>query len=112
MNSDLQTIQRCAELANQLIHELHQRDPSNETFTQVGLLDGVDTVIDYLNHNESPLALEHLLYMIHESDIRFDTVQVAILHRLARDFGIRNHYERRNLAKQGMLSSAFNIPDK
>lgn len=105
-------IRACAAVAHSQIHELHKRDPRNETFTQVGLLDGRDTVNDYLSHNELGIALEHLLYMIHESDITFDMARVAFLHDIAQSFGIRNHYARDNLAKLGTLSNAFNIPEE
>lgn len=104
-------IEQCAEIAHRQIYELHQRDPNNETFMQVGLLDGRDTIVDYLSHNEFGIALEHLLYMIHESDITFDIARVVLLHDIARSLGIRNHYTRDNLTKLGTLSQAFNIPE-
>jgi hypothetical protein len=104
-------IQQCAELAHRKIHELHQTQPDNETFSQVGLLDGRDTVFDYLSHNEVGVALEHLLYMIHESDIAFDLQQVIRLHEIAKHFHIRNHYTRDNLAKLGVLHRTFNVPE-
>lgn len=105
-------IQHCAELAHRKIHELHQLDPDNETFSQVGLLDGRDTVFDHLSHDELGVALEHLLYMIHESDIPFDMHQVTRLHEIAKQFQIRNHYTRDNLATLGVLGNAYNVPDK
>ena len=112
MNLDqiVRQIQESAETAHRRIHELHQRDPCNNTFTQGGLLDGRETIVDYLSHNEVGIALEHLLYMIHESDITFDLQRVTHLHDIARQLGIQNHYTRDNLVKLGMLSSAFNIP--
>jgi hypothetical protein len=103
-------IQRCTELAHRQIHELHHMDPNNKMFSQVGLLDGRDTVFNYLSHNELGVALEHLLYMIHESDIAFDMKQVIRLHKIAELFHVRNHYTRENLAKLGTLDSAFNVP--
>jgi hypothetical protein len=103
-------IRQCAAMAQRLIRELHERDPENETFSQVGLLDGEETIIDYLSHNEWGIAFEHLLYMIHESDIGFDMGRVERLHRIAEHFRIKNHYTRSNLSKLGTLSTAFNIP--
>ena len=112
LDEAVRDVQRCAEIAHRLIHELHQVDPANETFSQVGLLDGRDTVFDYLSHNELGVALDHLLYMIHESDIVFDMHDVARLHDIAQQFEIRNHYTRENLATRGVLENAYNVPDK
>lgn len=36
---------------------------------QLGLRDGKSIVEDFLNHNEPGLALEHLVYMIEETDM-------------------------------------------
>lgn len=104
-------LRQCAEMTHCLIHELHKTDPDNETFTQVGLLDGRDIVVDYLSQNEIGTALEHLLYMIHESDIAFDADQVTCLHELAAELGVCNHYTRANLLKLGVLANTFNVPD-
>lgn len=112
LDEAVRDMQRCAEIAHRLIHELHQRDPENETFSQVGLLDGRDTVFDYLSHNELNVALEHLLYMIHESDIVFDMHSVTRLHEIAKQFKICNHYTRENLATLGVLENAYNVPGK
>jgi hypothetical protein len=103
-------IVECTSEAQRLINELHERDPKNETFSQVGLLDGADTVAEYLSHNEIAIALEHLLYMIHESDIRFDARSVVSLHSLAERLNIKNHYTASNLRALG-VTSAHNIPD-
>lgn len=50
---------------------------------QAGLRDGIAIVEDYLSHGEAGVALEHLLYMINESQLalsaqsRTDVAQVA-----------------------------------
>lgn len=109
-DESIREIRRCAELAHRQIHELHHMDPDNKTFSQVGLLDGRDTVFDYLSHNELGLALEHLLYMIHESDIAFDMQQVIRLHDIAELLQVHNHYTRDNLTRLGTLGTTFNVP--
>ncbi|GAB5515426.1 MAG: hypothetical protein Rhob2KO_31510 [Rhodopirellula baltica] len=102
-------IDTCTSEVQILIRELHGRDPNNETFSQVGILNGSDTVADYLTHNELGVALDHLLYMIHESDIRYDLERVKELHALAIQLKVRNHYTAENLRKLG-VSNAHNVP--
>jgi hypothetical protein len=81
-----------AKLARQLIIELYKDDPTHETFEQVGLLDGAEEVRDYLEHNEIGLAVEHLLYMVHEADIQFPRDRMLRLHQLAERMGLENSY--------------------
>lgn len=106
----IRTIGECAETAQRQIRELYKRDPDNATFTQAGLLNGQDLVEELLSHSEWGIAVEHLLYMIHESDIAFEMTRVVHLHAIAEQFGIDNHYTRSNLTTLGKLSDAFNIP--
>lgn len=112
MNTDdmRRLILESASEAQALLHELHALDPDNDTFTQVGLLDGSKTVSGYLDHNEFGVALDHVLYMIHESDIRYDADRVRKLHDLADTLNINNHYTSANLRRLG-VTNAFNVPD-
>lgn len=91
-NSAVKCILGAADNAQRLIVELHQLDPGRETFEQVGFLNGREIIKDYIDHNEWGLALEHLLYMIHESDISFPVDVLVELHELARQNGIPNKY--------------------
>ncbi len=43
--------------------------PTGSVLDQIGLKDGKEIVLDYLNHREIGLALEHLMYMIKETDL-------------------------------------------
>lgn len=86
------------ELAHQLIHALRARDPTHSTFSQVGLLDGRDVVLDYIRHGELGCALHHLLYMVHESAIDFPRVRVLALHQLAEELGEPSGYSRKKVA--------------
>ncbi|MCC9601134.1 hypothetical protein LOC67_11310 [Stieleria sp. JC731] len=103
------TIRTSTDEVQALILELHEQDPDNETFSQVGILNGSETVAEYLKHNELGVALDHLLYMIHESDIRYDIERVKQLHALAVQLNIRNHYTAENLRTLG-VSNAHNVP--
>ncbi len=105
----IQLIRDSSDCAQQLIDDLHDRDPRNDTFAQVGLLDGLQIISDFLSHNEMGLALEHLLYMIHESDIKFEQERVVRLHSLAAQLNIDNHYTRQNLEQLG-VTNAYNVP--
>ena len=84
----------CAETASKLIHELHQRDPDHSTFDQVGLLDGLDSVIDSLQNGYEDLAVETLLYMIHEAAIDFPVDRVRQIHEIAELIGADNWYTK------------------
>jgi hypothetical protein len=43
--------------------------PTGSTLDQNGLSDGGDVVLDYLANGEPGLALEHLIYMVHEPEL-------------------------------------------
>jgi hypothetical protein len=43
--------------------------PAGSALDQAGLRDGREIVVDFLLHGEAGLALEHLVYMIHETGI-------------------------------------------
>ena len=87
-----QTIIDAANVAHELVNELWQQEPQHETFEQSGLLDGRATVLDFLRHGEWGQALEHLLYMIHESAIDFPSGTVGELHQLAEKYDVPNSY--------------------
>jgi hypothetical protein len=82
-------------LAHSLITELYASNPNDETFDQLGILDGHSIVASYLEHDEWGLAIEHVLYMVHESNIDFPDAEVKALHALAERVGIRNSYRSR-----------------
>ena len=79
-------------LAHSLITELHAADPNDETFDQLGILDGHSQVVDFLEHDEWGLAIEHVLYMVHESNIDFPDHELKALHALAERLGVRHSY--------------------
>ena len=71
---------------------MHVSETSNAVFEQVGLLNGKELVLEFLNNSELGLAIEHLLYMVHESGISFSVDKLDSLHTLARKLGINNVY--------------------
>ena len=86
-------IRRLSLIAQSLITDLHSTHPSDDTFDQLGILDGHSTVADFLDHNEWGLALEHVLYMVHESNIDFPSEDLSVLNSLAEKLGVRNCYD-------------------
>lgn len=50
---------------------------------QLGLKDGKEIIIDYLDHNEFGLALEHLVYMIEETEISLPQSTVANIREVS-----------------------------
>jgi hypothetical protein len=105
-------IQEAVEIAHNLINELYQLNPKNSTFEQVGLVDGKDIVLDYIELYDYSCALEHLLYMIHESDIKFPRDIMLNLHKTAKNWNLVNYYCKENqinLSKDE-LSMIYNAP--
>lgn len=107
-------IRSWAQCAQALILELHSKSPNHSTFSQVGILNGIDTVEDFLKYGEDGCAVHHLLYMIHESDIKYPAEDVLELHALAEKLGERNFYTRENqeTLPEEYRCKAYNIPEK
>jgi hypothetical protein len=97
MKRPIEEITSAAAIAQQLILELHDTDPENKTFEQVGLLDGQNIIEDFIDNGEWGCALDHLLYMVHESTILFPRGTMLRLHEIARSYGIQNYYSKENL---------------
>jgi hypothetical protein len=49
-------------------------------------------VEEYIDQGEYGLAIEHLIYMVYESDICYPTEMVEELHRLTSKYNIKNPY--------------------
>jgi len=91
-NPNIEKLLEATDKAQGLINDLHQADPANATFEQTGILDGREIIQDYVEHNEWGVAFEHLLYMIHESEIAFPSEELDELHAIASRNGIENPY--------------------
>lgn len=75
-----------------LIRQLYDKDPKNETFTQEGMLNGSIIVQEYLDVGEYAIAIEHLLYMVYESEIPYPNEIIEELLNLANKYKIKNPY--------------------
>ena len=113
MTRDEHEVIDAAKLAQSQIAELHIADPNNSAFEQLGLRDGFEIVRDFVNHGELGCALDHLLYMVHETPIPFPPERVLALHALAVRNGWKNHYARASLATltEEQRKHVFNVPD-
>lgn len=61
---------------------------TDHPLSQAGLSDGESIVIDYLDHNEASIALEHLLYMVKEPPLILTPTAEAILVKLCQFYGL------------------------
>jgi len=61
----------------------------DHVLAQAGLADGEAVVIDYLEHGEAGVALEHLLYMVQEPPLALSSSGRDKLDELARRLGCR-----------------------
>jgi len=80
---------KIAEIAQAGIIRLLERDPNNDDLEQAGMIDGLEIVRDYLDHNELGCAVEHGIYMINESGIVLPGEYSVIIERIADEFNIR-----------------------
>jgi hypothetical protein len=55
---------------------------------QLGLLDGEETVLEFLAHRETGLALDHLLYMIGEPGLVISRPTYALIEQAGRAMGM------------------------
>lgn len=93
MSAELyEEVRRLTAEAQRLIDALKAKAPDHPTFGQLGIEDAQAIVSDYLEHGELGCAVHHLLYVVHESDIRFGNENVRCLHSLAARIGEPNAY--------------------
>ena len=62
-------------------------DPGS-ALEQIGLRDGAEVVLDYLDHGEPGLALEHLIYMVREPSLPISRGTFFLIDRAGRAMGI------------------------
>lgn len=89
-------IKELAKIADNLIADLYSKNPKSSVFEQEGILNGRDIVLDYIHHNEIGLATEHLLYMIHESEIDYPREKLICLHKIADSLKLNVFYNLPN----------------
>lgn len=58
--------------------------PEERALAHAGLENGGEIVLDYVDHNECGIALEHLLYVINEPPLVVSEEWIKILARIAK----------------------------
>lgn len=79
------------EAQQQINSELRKVDgqPAPESgLDQFGLRDGEQIILEFLEHGEEGLALEHLDYMVNETCIALSVDLCRELRKLANDMGV------------------------
>ena len=74
-------------LVNLEFERVDGRPEPGTALAQAGLKDGLATVTDYLQHNETGVALHHLLYMVTETEVELAEPYKTRLAKLARRLG-------------------------
>lgn len=65
-----------------------KKPSENNVFDQEGLVNCHSIIENYINNNEMGLALEHLLYVIFETEIRFPINEKVELNNVAKSMGL------------------------
>lgn len=91
MNTSKRIAELAAKIQNQ-INKLYSNQPDNEIFEQEGILTGFQIVREYLDEDENGLAIEHLLYIIYESNISYPTEIIEEINDLSSKYKIKNPY--------------------
>lgn len=92
LKKDEENLLELSQTAQDLILDLQGREPDNETFEQEGIIDGLAIIKNFVKENEIGIAIEHLLYMVHESDISYPSESLENLHKLVAKYKTNNYY--------------------
>ena len=87
-------IRHFSSIEHSLITEMHAANPNDESFDQLGILGDDSITASFLEHGEWGLAIEHLLYIVHESNLVIPDDELTELHALAERRSIRSSYRR------------------
>lgn len=87
-NRNESEVKEIAVIVNDLIIKLYENEPTHSCFEEVGKLNGLDIILEYINHGELGCGLSHLLYIVHGSPVKIDETHIAALHRIAKEINI------------------------
>jgi hypothetical protein len=68
--------------------EVGDKPTPGSALDQAGLADGSAIIEDYLDHNEAGVALEHLVYMIHEPRLPISAGTFRLIEQAAELIGV------------------------
>lgn len=92
MEKTSQPILLLARKIQNLLNQLYDKEPENITFEQEGILNGLTIVQEYLDEGEYGIAVDHLFYMVYESEISYPKEIIEELTDLAEKYKIKNPY--------------------
>ena len=113
-NRNVNEVKEIAVIVNDLTSKLYEVEPTHYCFEEVGKLNSLDIVLDYINHGELGCALSHLLYVVHGSPIKIDKKYIVVLHRIAREIDLDKECFTNEKFEQLTLEQkrwAFNVLD-
>lgn len=82
------------ELIDQEFKRVNNKPSSGSALDQAGLKDGKEIVEDYLSHGEAGIALEHIVYMIAETEINISPETKRKIIYCAQKFGVSDDLEK------------------
>ena len=69
-------------LTNAILNKEWHDEITISTNESAGILDGKQIILEFLEHNEYGSALEHLIYIINESNIKLNSEQIMELKEI------------------------------
>lgn len=79
----LQALEEVQQLMESAFEAVSGTPAEGSSLDQAGLIDGGAIIVDYLNHNEAGVALDHLLYMIIEPPLSISLVTFELIAQAA-----------------------------
>ena len=76
------------DLVDQEFTKVNYNPLPGSNLDQAGLKGGKEIVMDYLNHGELGIALEHLIYMVEETDVRVQKETMKKIIKASKELGI------------------------
>jgi len=96
VNKNIQKIECLAKEVQNLVDKEFQKinyklEP-NSPLDQLGLQDGLNIIHEYTAVGELGVALEHILYMVHETGIKLGKPSHELVFELCKELQIFNNY--------------------
>ena len=83
------TNKKIQQLSEQISALINNNEELKAKIDQVGILDGLITIHEFIEHNELGPAYKHLIYMISEPGIYLTEEQIDEISQLAKKFGLK-----------------------
>lgn len=67
---------------------LNKINGTSETFEEVGIINGLEIIIEFIEYNETGLAFEHLIYVIESSNYKTTRQEKENIIKIGKIIGI------------------------